>query len=142
MTGIPDPAVARALDEARQICAVAAPPFQEAARGDLVARLFAEAGVAVDRDAAGNVLAALGEGAAEDTVVFAAHLDTVFTAGTEIAFDERDGRLAAPGIGDNSLAVAALNAHRLDEYIDLAPVPAGLAALEALAVELAAPATD
>jgi tripeptide aminopeptidase len=108
MIRLSDPAVARVLDEARRICAVAAPTFQEAARGDLVALLFAEAGLAVDRDGAGNVLAALGKGAAEDAIVFAAHLDTVFAAETEIVFDERDGRLAAPGIGDNSLAVAAL----------------------------------
>jgi acetylornithine deacetylase/succinyl-diaminopimelate desuccinylase-like protein len=29
------------------------------------------------------------------------------------------------------------NAHRLDEYIDLEPIPAGLASLEALVDELA-----
>jgi tripeptide aminopeptidase len=40
--------------------------------------------------------------------VFAAHLDTVFAAGTPIEFTEADGRLSAPGIGDNSLGVAAL----------------------------------
>lgn len=104
----PDPDVARVLDEARRICAVPAPTFHEAARGDLVAELFADAGLAAERDGAGNVVATVGDGAAEDAVVFAAHLDTVFGADTEIVFDERDGRLAAPGIGDNSLAVAAL----------------------------------
>jgi tripeptide aminopeptidase len=103
-----DPDVARVLDEARRICAVPAPTFEEGSRGELVAELFAEAGLAVERDGAGNVVTTLGDGAAEDAVVFAAHLDTVFAAGTEIVFDERDGRLAAPGIGDNSVAVAAI----------------------------------
>ncbi|HWE09237.1 MAG TPA: M20/M25/M40 family metallo-hydrolase [Solirubrobacteraceae bacterium] len=100
--------LSRVLDEARRICAVPAPTFEEAARGNLVAALFAEAVAVVERDAAGNVVAVIGDGAPESAVVFAAHLDTVFAAGTEIVFDQRDGRLAAPGIGDNSLAVAAL----------------------------------
>jgi acetylornithine deacetylase/succinyl-diaminopimelate desuccinylase-like protein len=97
----------RVLAEARRICAVPAPPFGEAERGRLVAALFAEAGVTATTDATGNVIAALG-GGGPDTTVFAAHLDTVFPAGTTIAFEEGDGRLAAPGIGDNSIAVAAL----------------------------------
>ena len=103
-----DPAALRLIDEARRICAVPAPTFAEARRGELVADLFAAAGVTPRRDGAGNVIAALGDGAADETVVFAAHLDTVFSAGTEIAFRKTDGRLAAPGLGDNSVAVAAL----------------------------------
>jgi acetylornithine deacetylase/succinyl-diaminopimelate desuccinylase-like protein len=54
------------------------------------------------------VIASLGDGGEADAVVFAAHLDTVFSADTEIVFTEDSGRLAAPGLGDNSLAVAAL----------------------------------
>jgi tripeptide aminopeptidase len=97
----------RVVDEARRICAVPAPPFGEAERGRMVAALFGEAGVPVRIDATGNVIAEPG-GSGPETVVFAAHLDTVFPAGTPIAFAEGDGRLAAPGLGDNSLAVAAL----------------------------------
>jgi len=47
---------------------------------------------------------------------------------------------AAHGRGIPAITVGVTtgaNAHRLDEYIDLEPLPAGLAALEALAVELA-----
>lgn len=98
----------RVLADARRICAVPAPTFQEEARAELVAALLAEAGVSAERDAAGNVIATLGDGPAENAVVFAAHLDTVFAADTEIAFTEADGRLGAPGLGDNSLAVASL----------------------------------
>jgi tripeptide aminopeptidase len=102
-----DPDVARVVAEARRICAMPAPPFGEGPRAELVAWLFREAGTPAEIDATGNVVARLGpEGG--DTVVFAAHLDTVFEEGTEIAFREGDGRLAAPGIGDNSVAVAAL----------------------------------
>ncbi|HEX2105346.1 MAG TPA: M20/M25/M40 family metallo-hydrolase [Solirubrobacteraceae bacterium] len=97
----------RVLEEARRICAVPAPPFGEAARGRLVAALFAEAGAPARIDATGNVIAELG-GSGPETTVFAAHLDTVFPAGTPIAFAQGDGRLAAPGLGDNSIAIAAL----------------------------------
>ncbi len=98
----------RVLADARRICAVAAPTFAEEARAELVARLLGEAGVVAERDAVGNVVAVLGEGPEEDAVVFAAHLDTVFAADTEIGFTEAPGRLGAPGLGDNSVAVAAL----------------------------------
>ena len=102
------PDVDRVLAVARRICAVPAPTFHEEARAELVTALFAEAGLAPTRDRVGNVIAELGEGPGDEAVVFAAHLDTVFPADTDIAFAETDGRLAAPGLGDNSLAVAAL----------------------------------
>jgi tripeptide aminopeptidase len=102
-----DGAVVRVIEEARRICAMPAPPFGEGPRAELVAWLFGESGTPATIDGTGNVIARLG-GDGADTVVFAAHLDTVFEAGTEIAFAERDGRLFAPGIGDNSIAIAAL----------------------------------
>lgn len=105
---VTDAATALVIEEARRICEVPAPPFGEGPRGDLVAGLLADAGLPIVRADAGNVVAELGAGDPADAVIFAAHLDTVFAADTEIAFVERDGRLAAPGIGDNSVAVAAL----------------------------------
>jgi acetylornithine deacetylase/succinyl-diaminopimelate desuccinylase-like protein len=106
--------VERVIEQARRICAVPAPPFGEAERGRLVAELFAQAGAPARIDATGNVIAELG-GSGAATTVFAAHLDTVFPAGTPIAFAEGNGRLAAPGLGDNAIAIAALLhvAHRL-----------------------------
>jgi tripeptide aminopeptidase len=105
--GAPDGS-ARVIEDARAICAVPAPTFSEGPRGQLVTELLTAAGVTPRRDDAGNVIAVLGDGPAGEAIVLAAHLDTVFAAGTEIVFREQDGRLAAPGIGDNSLAVAAL----------------------------------
>ena len=102
-----DAAIARVVDETRRICAMPAPPFGEGPRAELVAWLFGESGVQARVDETGNVIAAIG-GEGPGAVVFASHLDTVFEAGTEIAFEEGDGRLAAPGVGDNSIAVAAL----------------------------------
>jgi len=102
-----DGAVARLLDDTRRICAMPAPPFGEGARAELVAWMLEQAGAPARIDETGNVIAPLGP-ERDDTLVFAAHLDTVFAADTEIAFVEGDGRIAAPGVGDNSIAVAAL----------------------------------
>jgi tripeptide aminopeptidase len=106
MTGVGS-ATERLLADARRICAVPAPSFAEGDRGELVAQLFSEAGVERWIDEAGNVIAWLGpsDGSA---AVFAAHLDTVFGAGTPIEFAEIGGRVSAPGLGDNSVGVAAL----------------------------------
>jgi tripeptide aminopeptidase len=103
----PELAATRVLDDARLICSVAAPPFAESERGRLVAEMFAQCGLGVRTDEIGNVIAWLGP-AGEPAAVFAAHLDTVFPAGTPIGFTEDAGRVSAPGIGDNSLGVAAL----------------------------------
>ena len=104
----PPDAVAQVIADTRRICAMPAPPFAEGPRAELVAYLFGEIGVAARIDETGNVVATPDGREGPDAVVFAAHLDTVFAEGTEIAFEEADGRLAAPGVGDNSLAVAAL----------------------------------
>jgi tripeptide aminopeptidase len=96
----------RVLAEAQRICSVPAPTFAEHARAELVAQLFADAGARPERDAVGNVVCRLG--APGPAAVFAAHLDTVFPREQPIEIVRRDGRVYAPGIGDNSLAVAAV----------------------------------
>jgi acetylornithine deacetylase/succinyl-diaminopimelate desuccinylase-like protein len=94
------------LADAQRICAVAAPTFAEQPRAQLVAQLFADAGAPAELDDVGNVMCRIGgDGPA---VVLAAHLDTVFGPDQPIEIVRRGGRIAAPGIGDNSLAVAAL----------------------------------
>jgi tripeptide aminopeptidase len=100
----------RVIDEAKRICAVVAPPFAEGPRAALVAELLAVAGhVPTTIDRSGNVIARFAAGGrGTPPVVFAAHLDTVFAADVEIAVSETADRIAAPGIGDNSLGVAAL----------------------------------
>jgi tripeptide aminopeptidase len=106
MAAVPDPAVETVLADAQRICAVPAPTFAEGPRGELVGELFAQAGLTPEQDAVGNVLCSVaGEG---PPAVFAAHLDTVFGPEQPIEIVRADGRIAAPGIGDNSLAVAAL----------------------------------
>jgi tripeptide aminopeptidase len=94
------------LADAQRICAVPAPTFAEGPRAALVAELLAGAGARAELDTVGNVVCRMGgDGPA---VVLAAHLDTVFGPDQPIEIVRSNGRIAAPGIGDNSLAVAAL----------------------------------
>lgn len=99
----------RLIEDAKAICAVPAPTFAEDQRAEVVRGMMGEAGAEAHIDEIGNVVCAFGsDGAAP--VVFAAHLDTVFPAEQRIVIehDAVRGTITAPGIGDNSLAVAAL----------------------------------
>ena len=53
-------------------------------------------------DDAKNVICRLGDPDAEELVVFAAHTDIVFPDTTELPLKEEDGKLFAPGIGDDT----------------------------------------
>ena len=99
------PAVA---DLARQVAEIPAPTFHEEERAAFVRRRFEELGLAPEGDAAGNVVAARRGAGQPGALLLAAHTDTVFPHGTDLTVREQDGRLCGPGIGDNSLAVAAL----------------------------------
>jgi len=90
------------------ICQTPAPTFAEAARGELMAGLWQQAGAKVVCDSAGNVIAELAGGGPR--VLLAAHLDTVFGADTDVTVKESGGRLYAPGIGDNSAGLAVVTA--------------------------------
>jgi tripeptide aminopeptidase len=103
----PSPAVEAVIADALEICAVAAPTGAEGARAALVAAKLAAAGARPASDATGNVVARFGplDGPA---AIVAAHLDTVFATDTPLE-PARDGDLLhGPGIGDDSLALAAL----------------------------------
>jgi acetylornithine deacetylase/succinyl-diaminopimelate desuccinylase-like protein len=99
------PAVA---ELARRVCEIPAPTFEEAERAAFVRERFAALGLDARGDEAGNVTARRAGRRRGAALLLAAHTDTVFPRGTALAVRERAGRLYGPGIGDNSLAVAAL----------------------------------
>ena len=100
---------ARTIEDQIRFCEVPAPPFMEAARGEVLRRAFVELGlqrVRVDR--VGNVLGDRPGAAARPHLVVAAHLDTVFPEGTDVKV-RRDGTiLHGPGIGDDCRGLAEL----------------------------------
>ena len=100
--------VPRVLDLTARIAAVPAPTGAEADRSRLVAALFAETGLAVEVDDLHDVVATLRGDGDGPPVLLAAHLDTVFAAGTALPIRRAGDRLFGPGVGDNSLGVAAL----------------------------------
>lgn len=102
---------ARTLTEQRRLTEVPAPPFHEAARAALMADLMRDARLEhVGADDEGNVAGRWAPPGAGDRVPFfvAAHLDTVFPAGTDVRVRSRGGVLRAPGIADNGRGLAAL----------------------------------
>jgi tripeptide aminopeptidase len=93
------------------ISAVPSPTGEETAKSLLVERLFATAGLATERDAIGDVVGVIPgrqtSRAGTSKLVVAAHIDTVFPIGTPLEIKRAAGRLTGPGVGDNSVAVAA-----------------------------------
>lgn len=64
--------------------------------------LLAQGAEDVTIDHVGNVICRLGPKDAEDFVVFAAHMDIVFPDREPLPMEEREGKLYAPGIGDDT----------------------------------------
>jgi tripeptide aminopeptidase len=86
---------------------IPAPEFGEAERGKALAAVFEAAGLKVRTDETGNVI---GEsvGSQQGVILFVAHLDTVFPAGTDVTVKRDGNRLVGPGISDNAAGLAAL----------------------------------
>lgn len=100
------------IDEALAIQAIPAPTFEEAARAGFVEQRLAALGLEdVGRDEVGNVYARKpGADAARPAALVSAHLDTVFPADTDLTIrrEPAKGQIYGPGLGDNSLGLAAL----------------------------------
>jgi acetylornithine deacetylase/succinyl-diaminopimelate desuccinylase-like protein len=98
------------LDLAIQIQQIPAPTFAEGPRAEFVRDLFVKEKLEdVSMDSLGNVFARLpGKGKNEKALIVSAHTDTVFPAGTKLQVREEAGKVFGPGLGDNSIGVAAL----------------------------------
>jgi acetylornithine deacetylase/succinyl-diaminopimelate desuccinylase-like protein len=95
-------------DVQARLTGIPAPPFQEAERAAAVKPLLSEAGLSVEIDKAGNVIGELRGANEKELIIVAAHLDTVFPAGTDVKVHRDGTRMSAPGISDNGAGLAAL----------------------------------
>ena len=96
-------------EEAIRICEIPAPTFDEAERAKYVRGRFEALGLKdVTIDAGGNVRGQRPGAGPGTGLAMAAHLDTVFPKGTDVKVRREGSRLHAPGIGDNSVAIAGL----------------------------------
>ena len=103
---------ARTVEDIVRLTEIPAPPFAEADRAAAYKRDLGALGLRdVQIDSEGNVtgirpgLKTRGKG---PFVAVAAHLDTVFPAGTDVKVRREGWRLAAPGIGDDTRSLATL----------------------------------
>ena len=99
----------RFVRETIQITEIEAPPFKEAKRAKAFVEMLRQSGLSdVDIDAEGNVIGLRRGTGTGPLIAIAAHLDTVFPEGTNVKVRREGSKLYAPGVGDDSRAVAVL----------------------------------
>jgi tripeptide aminopeptidase len=96
------------VELAQRICEVPAPTGLEQERAQLVASLWRERGYTPEIDAIGNVYVRRGKREQGPVLMLLAHTDTVFPQTTPISVKRQGDILRGPGIGDNSVNVAAM----------------------------------
>ena len=97
------------LKEWIAITEINAPSGKEAERAAFIERLLrGSRSLQVSRDPAGNVVATRKGTGGGPTVVIDAHMDTVFQEGLKIKVEVRDGKVYAPGVGDDTRNVEAM----------------------------------
>jgi tripeptide aminopeptidase len=103
-----EPNVAAINEMQVKLAEIPAPSYAEEQRAAAVEPLLAAAGLRVHRDKTGNVIGELRGANENEIVLVAAHLDTVFPAGTDVKVRREGERLSGPGISDNGTGLAAL----------------------------------
>jgi tripeptide aminopeptidase len=99
----------RILREWIAITEVNAPSGKERERAAFVEKILREQkSLTVRYDSAGNLIATRRGTGGGPTVVLDAHLDTVFQEGLKIKAEVRNGRIYAPGIGDDTRNIEAM----------------------------------
>lgn len=102
-------AIDRLLELAQQIQSIPAPSFGEAERSRFVHGQFSKEHLKdLSIDPIGNVYARLAGKGKASPLIISAHLDTVFSKDVPLGSSRQSDRIHGPGIGDNSLGVAAL----------------------------------
>ncbi len=118
------------LEQTCAIQQIPAPTFSESERAEYVLKAFQSLDLEdVYMDEVGNVFGCL-PGTGDRELVISAHLDTVHPLGSVLPLQKSPDRITGPGIGDNSLGLAALLglAHWLKETNTILPGRVWLAA--------------
>jgi acetylornithine deacetylase/succinyl-diaminopimelate desuccinylase-like protein len=90
-----------------RLCEIASPTFQEGPRARAVAEELRTLGLQeVGLDDVNNVTGILPGRGPGPTFLLDAHTDTVFPAGTDVRVRRADGKLKAPGVGDDTANLA------------------------------------
>ena len=99
----------RTVEDIITLTEIESPPFGEAVRAAAYLEMLRAHGLEdVEQDGIGNVMG-LRRGAGNGPlIVVAAHLDTVFPAGTDVKVRREGTKLLAPGVGDDTRSLAVL----------------------------------
>lgn len=104
-----NPVLGKVIDLAREIQAIPAPSFGEGQRAAFVRQLFLnEQLLDVSIDPINNLYGRVAGASHLPPLVVSAHLDTVFSKDAIHGSSRSGDQIHGPGIGDNSLGVAAL----------------------------------
>jgi tripeptide aminopeptidase len=98
----------RAVDDMKMLTEIEAPPFHEQKKAEAYLARMKALGLDATIDPEGNVIGLRKGTGNGPTLLISAHLDTVFPAGTDVKVTEKDGRLLAPGISDDTRGLAVL----------------------------------
>jgi tripeptide aminopeptidase len=90
------------------ITEINAPSKKEQERARYIESLLRKHRLEIRYDTAGNLIATRRGTGAGPVTVFDAHMDTVFQPGLKIKATVRDGRVYAPGVGDDTRNIEAL----------------------------------
>jgi acetylornithine deacetylase/succinyl-diaminopimelate desuccinylase-like protein len=90
------------------ITEINAPSKQEQERAKFLETLLRKHKLEIRYDTAGNLIATRKGTAGKPVTVFDAHMDTVFQPGLRIKATVREGRVYAPGVGDDTRNIEAL----------------------------------
>lgn len=98
-----------AMKEQIHISEIESPTFAEAVRAEEIARLMKAYGLTdVTIDPSGNVVGRRPGTGSGPVLAIAAHLDTVFPAGTDLKVRQEGNRYYGPGIGDNASGLRSM----------------------------------
>lgn len=101
--------VKRVVELAIQVQQIPAPTFQEEKRAKFIHGLFVKEQLHdICIDEAGNVLARFPGQGQDKPLIISAHMDTVFPSETDLSVRRGSELIHGPGLGDNSMGVAAL----------------------------------
>jgi tripeptide aminopeptidase len=117
----------RFVKELITLTEIPAPPFKEERRAAAYLAMLQQHGLSdVERDQEGNVMGVRRGTGGSPMLAVLAHLDTVFPEGTDVRVRREGTRLLAPGIGDDTRALAlmlsvirAINAAKLATRSDI-----------------------
>jgi len=99
----------RSVEDLKMLTEIEAPPFKEQKRAEaFLARMKAFGLTHAKIDAEGNVVGLRKGTGNGPKLLISAHLDTVFPAGTDVKVKERDGKLYAPGVSDDTRGLSVL----------------------------------